>query len=79
MSPIVQHIIALSAVALCVGYVGWQGVRTLAGKRSRVGNCCAQGCDPQRKRQGGDPAAKTSAGGQVAFIPVEMLTRRRKP
>ncbi len=76
MSPLLQHIIALTAVALCVGYISWQGIRTLAGKRSRVGNCCAQGCDAQRKRQGAD-ASGTPAGPQIAFIPVEMLTRRR--
>jgi hypothetical protein len=76
MSDLVQHILALTIVAACLGYVGWQAVRTLFGKRSRVGNCCATGCDPQR--QGGTDPAATARGPQIVYIPVDMLGRGHK-
>jgi hypothetical protein len=68
MSPLLQNILALSLVAICLAYVGWQGYRALLGKRSRIGSCCAKGC--------ADPAK--SSTGQVAFLPVDMLSRNRK-
>jgi hypothetical protein len=76
MSDLVQHIVALTIVAGCLGYVGWQGVQTFRGKRSRVGSCCARGCDPQR--QGGDAATPTAKAPQIVYIPVDMLGRGRK-
>ena len=75
MSDLLQHILALSVVVGCLGYVGWQGVQTFRGKRSRVGNCCAKGCDPQRP--GGNPVEPKAP--QIVYIPVEMLGRGRKP
>lgn len=76
MSDLLQHILALTIVAACAGYVGWQGVRTLFGRRSRVGNCCATGCDPQR--QGGNASAAAPRSPQIVYIPVDMLGRGRK-
>jgi hypothetical protein len=71
MSVVLQHILALSLVALCVGYVGWQAFQAFRGKRSRVGSCCAKGCTP--------PAAtEQSATPKVVYFPVEMLSRKRK-
>jgi hypothetical protein len=69
---IVQHLIVLLVVAACLGYVGWQGVRALSGRRSKVGGCCAKGCATVAQEQ-------TKAGtGKVQFMPVEMLGNRRK-
>lgn len=69
MSPLLQNILALSLVGLCLAYVAWQGYRALLGKRSRIGSCCAKGCSEK---------AKPPAAGQVAFLPVDMLSRHRK-
>ena len=68
MPSLLQHILALTLVAACLVYVGWQGFRVLLGKRSRIGSCCAKGC--------ADPAK--SSTGQTAFLPVDMLSRNRK-
>ena len=71
MSPLLQHILALSLVAICVAYVGWQGIQAFRGKRSRVGSCCAKGCTPaDQKGQAATP--------KVVYFPVEMLSRKRK-
>lgn len=64
-----QHLLVLLIVAGCVMAVAWQGVRTMRGKKSRLGSCCASGC-PQ-------PAKAAKEGEKVAFLPVEMLSRRR--
>lgn len=69
MSPLLQTILALSAVAICLAYVGWQGYRALLGKRSRIGSCCAKGCREQ---------TKPANSGQIAFLPIDMLSRNRK-
>ena len=62
-----QHLLVLLLVAACIGMVGWQLVRGLAGRRSRLGQCCAKGCEPKPQ-----PGAK-----RVVFMPVEMLHKRR--
>lgn len=73
MSLLLQHILALSIVALCVGYAGWQGVRAIRGKRSRVGSCCATGCE-----KAGPSTDAAPAGPRIVYLPVSMLSRRRK-
>lgn len=65
MSIAVQNIIVLSLVAICVVIVAWQATRALHGKRSKLGSCCAKGCEP-----------KPEQGHRVQFIPVEMLRKR---
>ena len=59
-----QHLLVLLIVAGCVGVVAWQGVRALIGRRSKLGSCCAKGCEtteqPKKER--------------VVFLPSEMLT-----
>jgi hypothetical protein len=52
-----------------VGYVGWQAARSLYGKKSRLGSCCAKGCAAAK------PAAATTE--KIHFLPVEMLRRKR--
>ncbi|QOV89134.1 hypothetical protein [Humisphaera borealis] len=70
MSPLLQHILALSIVAACLGYVGVQGYRAIRGKRSRIGNCCSKGC-------GGEKSAPPPSGDRIAYIPADMLRRRK--
>jgi hypothetical protein len=71
----VQHILVIALVTMCVAFVAWQTVRSLAGRRGRVGSCCAKGCGVE------DNAAALSAKPQAPqrdqFMPVEMLARRR--
>jgi len=69
MSLIAQNILVLSLVAVCVAVVIWQATRSLVGKRSKLGSCCAKGCEP--------PKAEEQQA-RVQFIPVEMLTLKKK-
>ncbi len=62
-----QTILVLLIVAGAGGVVAWQLLRSLIGKRSRLGNCCAKGCPPR-------PA---NAPARTAFLPLESLTRRK--
>jgi hypothetical protein len=62
-----QHILVLLLVAACIAVIGVQAVRTLRGKKSKLGSCCAKGCEP--------PAESASPRG-VHFMPVEMLRKR---
>jgi hypothetical protein len=69
MSILMQHLVVLGLVAACLGYVGWQAARTLYGKKSRLGSCCAKGCAATKSTA---PAAN-----KIVFLPVEMLRRKR--
>lgn len=64
-----QHSLVIALVVACVGYVVWQAARSLYGKKSRLGSCCAKGCAAAK------PAAATTE--QIHFLPVEMLRRKR--
>lgn len=64
----VQHVIVIALVALCVAYVVRQAYVTLCGSRSRLGSCCARGCDAH------DPLP----AGKAHFIPSDALVRNRK-
>ena len=66
-----QHLLVGLIVLACASVVIWQSVRTLSGKRSRVGSCCAKGCSETAKPQAGK-------GEKVVFLPVEMLGSRAK-
>ena len=70
-----QHLLVLLIVAGCVSWVVWQGVRTLFGRRSKLGSCCAKGCSPAQDQDAKSQQKRPSE--RIAFIPVEMLTRRR--
>ena len=69
-----QHLLVLLIVAACFAVVAVQGARTLRGKKSKLGACCAKGCDAA------DPAkSQTAAPTQrVVFFPSEMLTASRR-
>jgi hypothetical protein len=70
-----QHLLVLTLVGACVAYALWGAVRTLLGKRSHLGSCCAKGCGAGQKdaKQGDESqVAKTQ---RVVFLPVELLGR----
>lgn len=69
MPPLLQHIVALTLVAACVGYIGWQVVKTLRGKRSGVGNCCSKGCGQ---------STPTESRDRIIYVPVGQLKPRRR-
>jgi hypothetical protein len=69
MPLLVQHLVVLTLVAACLGYVGWQAARTLYGKKSRLGSCCAKGCATTK--------STVPAPNRIVFLPVEMLRRKR--
>jgi hypothetical protein len=64
-----QHLVVLCLVGTCLAYTTYQGVRSLRGKKSRLGSCCAKGCAATK------PAAATTE--KIHFLPVEMLRRKR--
>jgi len=65
-----QHLLVLSLVGGCFALVARQGFRSLLGKRSKLGSCCAKGCQSQSQ--------PTPSIERVVFLPVESLSRRRK-
>jgi len=77
-----QHLLVLLIVAACFAVVALQGVRTLRGKKSKLGACCAKGCDEAAaKPPVGSAQGRQAAGKRVVFFPSEMLTssaRRRR-
>jgi hypothetical protein len=69
MANWLQHLLVLALVGLCVAYTTFQAIRSLRGKKSRLGSCCAKGCAAAK------PAAATTE--KIHFLPVEMLRRKR--
>ena len=67
-----QHLLVLLIVAGCVVFVARQLVRTFKLKKSKLGSCCAKGCDAGAA---GTPAKHDDAT-RVVFMPVEMLRKR---
>ena len=68
MSIALQHVKVLLIVAACVAVVAGQGLRTFRGKRSKLGACCAKGCDA------GEASKPQDASRRIVFLPAEMLT-----
>ena len=66
-----QHILVLLIVAAAAIVLIRHAVASLRGRGGTLGSCCAKGCDPA-------PTSR-SPGERVAFIPVESLTRSRRP
>ena len=74
MSAILQNLFAITLVAACGSWAVWQGVKSMSGKRSKLGSCCAKGCGAGEQKKGvgdGQPAVQ-----KVHFLPADMLRRR---
>ena len=69
MTPWIQTIIALSIVVLAAIVVVYQATSAMRGKRSKLGSCCAKGCEAP-KQAGPKPE-------RVAFFPSDMLMKRK--
>jgi hypothetical protein len=69
MRLLTQHTLVLLIVVLCGAVVVWQIVQTLIGRKSKLGSCCAKGCDPA-------PAKPVAPKNATQFIPIERLERR---
>jgi len=63
-----QNILALMLVVTCACWACWQGYKSLAGKKSKLGSCCAKGCSSEAAK----PGEKTQ------FIPLSALSDRAK-
>ena len=70
-----QHLLVLAIVGGCFAIVARQGIRSLLGKRSKLGSCCAKGCDAAMHPS---PANPQAAGQRVVFFPSEMLVASRR-
>jgi hypothetical protein len=66
-----QNLVALLLVSSCVGYVGWQLVRTISFGNGKAGKCCSKGCDAVAKAE----EEKPKSG--VQFIASDSLRRKR--
>jgi hypothetical protein len=64
-----QHLLVLTLVATCLAYTGYQGVRALWGKKSRLGSCCSKGCASAQNPQ--------ATANKIVFLPVEMLRKKK--
>lgn len=68
MANWIQHLLVLLLVIGCVAVIARQFVRTFSFKGGKLGSCCNKGCDAGKA---------TSPDKRVAFLPVEMLGRKR--
>jgi hypothetical protein len=69
MSLVAQHILVLLIAAGAAFVLLRQGIASVRGRGSKLGSCCAKGCDAQVKRQ--------QPGERIAFIPADSLVRSR--
>ena len=65
-----QHLLVLLLVAACVAVVAGQFVRTFRGQKSKLGACCAKGCDA---------FAPTAPVERVVFLPADSVHVSRRP
>jgi hypothetical protein len=64
---LIQNLLVIAIVAGSAIYVFRQVGSALVGRRSKIGSCCAKGCEP----------ATSSPATRTAFIPSELLIRRK--
>jgi hypothetical protein len=65
-----QHTFVLSVVGACLAYAVFQAVRTVFGKPSRMGSCCAKGCPTT-------PAPQNRGTERIVFLPADLLRKRK--
>ena len=75
MSLWLQNLTVFATVLACVGFVSRQAYLSLSGRKSRLGQCCSNGCSSKQPDQTGTNQEKPQ---RIIFMPSEMLTRRRK-
>ena len=63
-----QTIFVLLILATAIAFVARQFYSAMRGRRSKIGSCCAKGCDA---------GASTPPTPRTAFIPSELLIRRK--
>lgn len=68
-----QNLLVLLVVAACFAVVVRQGVRTLAGKKSKLGACCAKGCDAGTPKTPTTATSTSAPPQRVVFFPSDML------
>jgi hypothetical protein len=68
-----QHLLVLLLVGACVAYALWGAITALMGKRSKLGSCCAKGCESVETS-----AKPQAAAPRVHFLPAELLGKRRQ-
>ena len=73
MSLWFQHLLVLTLVSACVVYALWGAFSTLLGKRSRIGSCCAKGCQTTAPQD-----VKRQQVERVVFLPAELLRKSGK-
>ncbi len=66
----IQNLLVVLAVAMGAGFLFRQGWLALAGKRSKLGSCCAKGCAAHEP-------PKPGSGERIVFLPAEMLGRKK--
>ena len=64
-----QHLLALTLVAICLIFAARQAFDSLRGKRSKLGSCCAKGCTP--------PPTEHTKTEKIVFFPADMLAKRK--
>jgi hypothetical protein len=69
-----QHLLVLLLVGGCFAVVAVQGVRSLRGKKSKLGSCCAKGCSASEPEN----AKPEASSNRVVFLPADMLTSSRR-
>jgi hypothetical protein len=69
MPILAQNFLVLLIVTFAAVFVVWQATRSLAGKRSKLGSCCAKGCEAPKPEE---------QQAKMQFMPVEMLTLKKK-
>ena len=69
-----QHLLVLLLVAGCVAFTLREVVQALWGRRSKIGSCCAKGCQTA-------PRPAEAKAERVVFLPLESLKARtpRRP
>ena len=74
MSLWLQNLLVLLLVLACLAFIARQALCSLRGKRSKLGSCCAKGCDAAEK----NPApSKNPKPERIVFLPVELLGKRK--
>jgi hypothetical protein len=73
MSPWMQQFLVFVLVAGCLGAVLIGVIRSLRGRSSSIGRCCAKGCAAAPI-----PANPQGSARGVAFLPAESLAIRAR-